>query len=324
VVVHLDPRQPDTARGERSDGLRFHEDGVVLAEELNLKQVARLLDVHYMTVYRYVRSGRLVARKVGTGWLVDPDALERFRTGGSAGANDLDRSEQPHGAPVDWIDRLRGRLVVGDEAGAWRVIEAAMVAGWEPEQVLVDLVSGAVRTTSHDDGPAAAHLAVTTATRMVALVAARFRRSGRSRGTVVLGAPLGEGHTLGLAVVADVLRLRNLNVLDLGTNVPPDAFAAAADMADRLVAVGLGISTVERLEDVEAVVHAVHEVRPNVPVLVGGRAVANPEVAALSGGADWAPDAVALADLVETLLPVPRARKQATASTGPNPQFVTS
>lgn len=292
--------------------LRFHEDGVVLAEGLNLKQVARLLDVHYMTVYRYVRSGRLVARKVGTGWVVDPDELEHFRAGWSAGG------AEPDGAPVDWIDRLRRRLVVGDEAGAWREIEAAMVAGWEPEQVLVDMISGAVRATSHDDGPAAGHLAVTTATRMVALVAARFRRSGRSRGTVVLGAPLGEGHTLGLVVVADVLRLRNVDVLDLGTDVPPDAFAAAADMADRLVAVGLGVSTVERLEEVGAVVHAVREVRPEVPVLVGGRAVANPEVAALSGGTDWAPDAVALADLVETLLPVPRALKPTTSAPGPD------
>jgi predicted site-specific integrase-resolvase len=32
-------------------------------ELLNLKQVARSLDVHYMTAYRYVRQGKLPARQ---------------------------------------------------------------------------------------------------------------------------------------------------------------------------------------------------------------------------------------------------------------------
>jgi hypothetical protein len=33
--------------------------------------VARLLDLHYMTVYRYVRHGRLPARREGPIWLVE-------------------------------------------------------------------------------------------------------------------------------------------------------------------------------------------------------------------------------------------------------------
>jgi len=46
--------------------------------ELNIKQVAAELGVHYMTAYRYVRTGRLAARKVGTGWVVRAADLERF------------------------------------------------------------------------------------------------------------------------------------------------------------------------------------------------------------------------------------------------------
>ena len=46
--------------------------------DLNLKQVAAELGVHYMTAYRYVRTGRLVARRVGTGWIVATEDLQEF------------------------------------------------------------------------------------------------------------------------------------------------------------------------------------------------------------------------------------------------------
>ena len=45
---------------------------------LNLKQVAQRLGVHYMTAYRYVRQGRLPARREGTAWVVDRADVERF------------------------------------------------------------------------------------------------------------------------------------------------------------------------------------------------------------------------------------------------------
>ncbi len=272
------------------------------AAPLNLKQVAQILDVHYMTAYRYVRSGRLGARREGTAWVVDRVDLDRFRNEHLAAAGTSPEA-------VDWIERLRGRLAVGDQTGAWSTVQAALVAGWEPEQVLVDLISEAVRRTDDDANPAASHLAVTTATRTVALVAARFRRRGRSRGTVVLGSPIGEGHTLGLAVVADVLRLRNFDVLDLGSSVPPEAFASAAEMADRLVAVALGVTRVECLDAVAVVADAIRSVSGEVPVLVGGRAVASPELAELTGGTAWAADAASMAALVESFLPTPRTHR---------------
>jgi hypothetical protein len=37
--------------------------------ERNLKQAAAYLGVHYMTAYRYVRTGRLGARRLGTEWV---------------------------------------------------------------------------------------------------------------------------------------------------------------------------------------------------------------------------------------------------------------
>jgi excisionase family DNA binding protein len=45
---------------------------------VNLKTAARRLGVHYQTAYRWVRSGQLVAVKVGAGYEISDAALERF------------------------------------------------------------------------------------------------------------------------------------------------------------------------------------------------------------------------------------------------------
>ena len=46
-----------------------------MPKPLTLQQAADKLGVHYMTVYRYVRTGKLPATRVGGGWQVDPDDL---------------------------------------------------------------------------------------------------------------------------------------------------------------------------------------------------------------------------------------------------------
>ena len=45
---------------------------------MNLKTAARRLGVHYQTAYRWVRSGQLVAVKVGSGYEISEAALDRF------------------------------------------------------------------------------------------------------------------------------------------------------------------------------------------------------------------------------------------------------
>jgi excisionase family DNA binding protein len=46
---------------------------------VNLKTAARRLGVHYQTAYRWVRSGQLVAVKVGAGYEISDAALARFQ-----------------------------------------------------------------------------------------------------------------------------------------------------------------------------------------------------------------------------------------------------
>jgi excisionase family DNA binding protein len=58
---------------------------------VNLKSAARQLGVHYQTAYRWVRSGQLVAVKVGAGYEVSDAALTRFEAQRSA----LERLPEP-------------------------------------------------------------------------------------------------------------------------------------------------------------------------------------------------------------------------------------
>ena len=48
------------------------------ADRITLREAAQRLGVHYMTVYRYVRTGRLPASRAGVQWLIDSDDLTRL------------------------------------------------------------------------------------------------------------------------------------------------------------------------------------------------------------------------------------------------------
>jgi MerR family transcriptional regulator, light-induced transcriptional regulator len=276
------------------------------AEDLNLKQVAATLGVHYMTAYRYVRTGRLPARQVGTGWLVSRHDLASFQAHGAERPSRDDRGFAFENNPTSaWRTRLARTLVAGDETAAWRVLELALAAGHSPTDCYLEVLVGAIDDisgrSSRPDAPVAEeYLAMATASRLVARLGARFRRSGRNRGTVVFGASLGEQHTLAIAVVADLVRLDGFSCLELGADVPPEAFASAASGARRLVAVGIGVTRASNLAAVRDTVRAVHNLDPSIPVIIGGQA-ADPENAEPTGADAWAPDGRSAVTLINDL-----------------------
>lgn len=235
---------------------------------LNLKQVARRLDVHYMTAYRYVRNGLLPARRQGPIWVVDLADLEDFRR---------DRPSTPSGRPVDWVERLRQRLLNGDEVGAWTVITDALSAGHSAQTCHLELLAPAAASVDADlaggQRPVSDGLmATTTAARLVARLGGSFRHRGRSKGRVICGTPPGEHRGLVLAIVANLVRLDGFTVVELGTDVPPVAFIESAHGVDDLVVIVLGIFDSERLPATQDVIEAIHGVLPDLPVVVTGLA----------------------------------------------------
>lgn len=270
-------------------------------EEVGLKEAAARLGVHYMTAYRYVRSGRLSAHKSGDQWMVPVDQLEGFTPGRVAtpAPGGVDDAGPAPSRRATSARHLEARLLAGDESGAWRLVEDARRSGAEPGEVLTAMLAPALRSIGRRwaDGELAIadeHRASAVAQRLISRLGPQFLRPGRRKGTVVLGSVAGDHHTLPTAMMGDLLRGAGLDVVDMGADTPAESFVDTAGHVDRCVAVGLCVTAPEALESVRPTVTALHVAVPGCPVVVGGGAVASGEHARRLGADEWAgtPDEV--------------------------------
>lgn len=271
---------------------------------MTLQQAAAFLGVHYMTVYRYVRLGLLPARKDGASWRVERADLEMFK----AAAEGVAANGRPAGRRrAPWADRLEARLLAGDSRGAWGVVESSLAAGTDVASVYLDVLSPALtsigsRWASGEIDVAAEHRASGIAMRIIGRLGPRFARRGRTRGTIVLGAPPGDHHSLPVALLADLLRAAGWEVHDLGADVPIVDFVGVASATPRLAAVGVSVMATECLDSARATVASLRAVLPPaVPVLLGGLAVPGEAEARALGADAWASDGRQVVALVDRL-----------------------
>jgi methanogenic corrinoid protein MtbC1 len=83
-------------------------------------------------------------------------------------------------------------------------------------------------------------------------------------------------------MVADLLRCGGFSVSDIGADVPAESFARAVTGVDDLVAVCVGVTVADALDNARASIAAVRAVT-NAPCIVGGAAVVSDELAAELG-----------------------------------------
>ncbi|MGH3095581.1 MAG: B12-binding domain-containing protein [Streptosporangiales bacterium] len=267
-------------------------------ESLRLREAAERLGVHYMTVYRYVRLGRLPASYAAGQWWVRPADVDRLR--------EAPRRGRGHRQPARYRTRLYSRLLAGDEAGAWAVVESALAAGASPKAVVLELLAPVLgrigdRWGSGELSVAEEHRAAAVALRVVGRLGPRFARRGRSRGAVLLAGAPGDPHGLPAALAADVLRGEGYTVVDLGADTPTGSVRDAALNTSRLLAVGISVGAEQNLDAAKRTVNAVHDAVPGIPVFVGGPAVPSRAAAEELDADGWAPDAGAFADLLAEL-----------------------
>jgi excisionase family DNA binding protein len=251
---------------------------------LTLPEVAEKLGVHYMTAYRYVRTGRLPARRVAGTWQIDSADLENMRRSTRGTRQRRATGVMPARA------HLEARLIASDESGAWDVLEAALGSGMEPDDVLLEIVAPTLRTigTLWEQGQftvADEHRASAVATRLISRLGARFGRRGHKRGTVILAAPPGELHSVPVALAANLLRWQGFAVVELGADTPAEALAQTAATETDLVAVGIACTTRSSAQAARKAIAALRLSAPEVPVLLGGAAITD-ETQARRLGAD--------------------------------------
>jgi excisionase family DNA binding protein len=268
-----------------------------------MQEAADRLGVHYMTVYRYVRLGMLPARKVGAAWQIDESDLVRLDTSPEV-------PSRKRSAP--WRDRLQARMLAGDEAGSWGVVEAAFASGMTPADFYCEVLTPALHTIGElwEDGEVGVedeHLASAVAAGIVGRLGPRFARRGRTKGTVVLAMPEGERHPLGVAMLADILRSHGYRVLNLGADTPAAALVAALREVDDLSAVAVGVVNAERLAAATSLIKAVRRSFGRVPVVAGGAAIPDEETARALGADGWATDARQVGSLISRMTDARRA-----------------
>jgi excisionase family DNA binding protein len=239
---------------------------------LTLPEVADQLGVHYMTAYRYVRTGRLPAKRVAGTWQVDPAELEKMRK-----AERGTGERRPTGV-IPAREHLELRLLASDEPGAWEIVEAALGSGMEPETVLLEVIAPTLRSIGElweqgKLGIADEHRASATATRLISRLGARFGRRGHKRGTVIVTAPAGEMHSVPIAMAANLLRWHGFGVVELGADTPAEALAEAAIAEPDLVAVAIGCTAKNSPQAARRAIAALRVATPKVPVLLGGAAI---------------------------------------------------
>ncbi len=265
---------------------------------LSLQEAADVLDVHYMTMYRYVRLGLLPAHKVGGSWQVANEDVEALA---APSRPKIARGEAP------WAERLEARMVAGDLAGAWSVVEAALASGNSPQEIYTDLVTPALSSIGErwavgELGIDEEHLASAVASRVIGRMSSRFTRRGRTKGTVLVAMPSGERHGFALAMIADVLRGSGYSVLDLGPDTPGSSLLTAAVRTEDLVAICLSVVYEHALPHLHETIEMIRsEFGPSVPIVVGGRAIGSLDEAKALGADGWAAGLGDVAGLVAEL-----------------------
>lgn len=255
-----------------------------------LREAAEFLGVHYMTVYRYIRTGRLPARQVGSQWEITAADLKRFGraakvTGGRGKRLRLDSNA---------AERLVARLLVSDENGSWAIVQEALTGGAVPRDVYVELFGPALRTIGDlwargAISVADEHRAAVVVHRLVGRLGPLFRARGPRTGTVVVGAPAGERHGLPTAFAADMLRSHGLEVIDLGADVPADAFAACTAAVESLTGIGIAVTLGRHRGSVGTLIRTIRKAGVVAPIVVGGAGITATQAQALDAD-HWARD----------------------------------
>jgi methanogenic corrinoid protein MtbC1 len=196
-------------------------------------------------------------------------------------------------------------LLAGEPETAERTVRQAMDGGMTAAQIDVELIAPALFLVGEkwalgEITVADEHLASEIALRVLALqrVARRtHRRRGRRR--ILLLAPEGERHTIGLNMACDLLLAAGYDTRMLGADVPlPDiAVAATRHTVDTVAITATMPDSVERVDAALDYLRAVH---PDISILLGGSGITFELGAAWS--ASVCPDVSEVVESVDALM----------------------
>ena len=202
------------------------------------------------------------------------------------------------------LEALGAAIEAGDRATAVRITTEAVAEGMDPETVLgamtraMEVIGG--RFACNEIYVPEMLISARAMKEATAVLEPVLTAAGiRPEHTAVIGTIKGDLHDIGKNLVAMMWKGANIEVVDLGTNVSPEAFVAAAkEHGASIVGVSaLLTTTMVGMKDVVAAIRAAD--LPGVKVIVGGAPV-TAEYAASIGADGYAPDAASAVEVAKT------------------------
>ena len=121
----------------------FNEESAGSGAVLNLKRVAFALGVHYMTAYRYVRTGLLPGERLGSEWRVRHSDVHAFLGHGRRSAAPA-RTRRPVLSTGGRVFRAVCSPATRSRRGS--VVDAALAAGHDPTYCYLDMIASALES----------------------------------------------------------------------------------------------------------------------------------------------------------------------------------
>ncbi len=201
---------------------------------------------------------------------------------------------------------LAAAVEAGDRTTATAVTTDALAAGVEARAIL-DAMTGAMEVVggrfqrNEIYVPEMLIAARAMKEAMAILEPVLVGQGIRPEHRAVVGTIRGDLHDIGKNLVAMMWKGANIEVIDLGTNVAPETFVAAAREHDAAL-VGVSALLTTTMTGMRDVVTAFHDAgMTGVKILVGGAPV-TAEWAAEIGADGYAPDAATAADVAKRML----------------------
>ncbi|MBC7223706.1 MAG: corrinoid protein [Anaerolineae bacterium] len=211
---------------------------------------------------------------------------------------------------MELLERLAKEIYEGNAEAVAALTQEALDAGLSPEEILNQGMIAGMDAVGRDfrDGilfvPEVLIAARAMHAGMDILRPLLTEAESHSKGTVVLGTVRGDLHDIGKNLVGMMMEGAGFQVVDLGTDVPPEKFVGAAKEHGAKI-VGMSALLTTTMTEMPNVIAALEEagLRDAVKVMVGGAPVT--ERFAEEIGADgYAPNASAAVEKARELLGV--------------------
>lgn len=206
----------------------------------------------------------------------------------------------------DIVHKIFQGIVDGQQDLVGEAVDAALGAGVPARTILDEGMLGAMAEVGRlfEEGECYVPEMMVSARAMKAGLAklqpSLKQTDSQSVGTVALGTVKGDLHDMGKNLVGMMLEGAGFKVKDLGVDVSPEAFVAAADEVDVIGLSALLTTTMGHMKDALNALDAAGK-RAKVKVIVGGAPVTE-DFARQIGADGYAPDASRAVALAKSLI----------------------